>query len=268
MRSALLGCLACIAPSLSAGVILGLAIAIAGWTKLTVLLMVGFAVLCAELLHLSGLPQRIRALVLAGAVGGLGAIPTLHNLAEYGRLLYVSPVHYRAPSDRPSLDFLDYLEHFLGWMVLKWPALEPAGMVQIGGLVVIGIAGLVLLIPNRRRSKGLDAFRLTKSLHTSPVPAAVVANAYVASTLLTLAVHILYGWLAFQSMGDVTSPQPRYYYAVWPGVALSVTLASALVPGGRPRGYAIICCLALFASATLQVAALSAAVKETSLSPH
>ncbi len=51
-------------------------------------------------------------------------------------------------------------------------------------------------------------------------PARSLVIAYFAALLLTLAIHIHFGWRSFLAIGDLDSPQTRYYNILWPAVAL------------------------------------------------
>lgn len=102
----------------------------------------------------------------------------------------------------------------------------------------------------------------------SMAAARVLSTAYGWSAAVTLTLHMTFGWRMFVRMGDLTAAQPCYYYAVWPGVALAGVLALRLLPSGRWRFYGTIAFLLLMAIATIQMAALSAALTGTALTPH
>jgi hypothetical protein len=248
------------------GILLGLGIMLAGWAKFTVLVMIGFTLIAGELLRLGEAQDRQRRLVLgiAGAIGAVGFIPTIQNLFAYRMLFYVylSPTHKSpAIAEHPGLEFLHHTGGFLYRMVLKWPALEPAHWIQIvglGGGVAAVLAFMLAEFRGRWRSGG-----------AASTPAANrLATAYGLSIMLTLVVHLAYGWWIYQTNGDLSFAQPRYYYAVWPGLALAITLALRLLPPGRPRGYVCICLLAGLAVSTVQFAIMISALKGTPLVPH
>lgn len=253
-----------------AGMLFGLGIALAGWTKLTVLVMIGFVLIASELLRLGEAQDRRRwlALGVASAIGAVGFIPTIWNFITYGRPLYIYTglAHNFVPvAERPALDFLDHAVLFLHQMVLKWPALEPAQWIQIVGLAGAMAAVLTII--------AVEARARWRCVGATPIPgpggaANLIAAAYGLSVVTTLAVHITFGWRVFLEMGDLTSAQPRYYYVVWPGLALAITLALRLLPPGRPRAYVSICLLAALAVATIQFAVFSAALTGTPLAPH
>ena len=75
--------------------------------------------------------------------------------------------------------------------------------------------------------------------------------------MLTLAIHISFGWQAFQAIGEMTYAQPRYYYAVWPGMALAAAIAVMALPG-RWRDYSMIVLLATTLSTTIIGSVLAA----------
>ncbi|HVQ69479.1 MAG TPA: hypothetical protein VMT08_18460, partial [Bradyrhizobium sp.] len=83
-----------------------------------------------------------------------------------------------------------------------------------------------------------------------------IAAAYVVSTVVTLTIHIFSGWQAFQAIGDMTYAQPRYYYGVWPGMALAAAIAVMALPAGRWRGYSTILLLPTTLFSTVQFRAL------------
>src|SRR5262249_55963609 len=67
---------------------------LAGWTKLTVLLMLGFGVGIAELLRPGRAPLKHYAIIAAGTL--VGCLPTLATWLQYGRFLYHSN-HFFTP---------------------------------------------------------------------------------------------------------------------------------------------------------------------------
>lgn len=238
------------------GILLGLGIALAGWTKLTVLIMVGFALAGAELIRFFTAQTSRRGPVLAVgvAIGALGLIPTLQNFAAYGWPLFISADHNFLPiAERPELDFHHYTVFFLEKMTVKWSALEPAFWFQTIGQAGIVVAVLATMAIAVRAGWESDA-AATKHYHSSS--AHRIAAAYGLSTLAALAVHIAFGWQMFQQIGDLTSAQTRYYYGVWPGVALAVTMATLSLPGKRLRFVVSTTLLEVLALSTIQAAAL------------
>jgi hypothetical protein len=188
---------------------LAAALALAGWTKLTVLLMLGFGVALAELLR-PGLLARLRAapvnwLILA-AGGLLGSIPTLVNFARYGRALYHSHFYFVPVAERADVGFFDYAGLFFWQLAVKWPAMEPGGVTGAIGLVlVLALAGLACATLERDA-----AGRVAVGLMLSLVP--------------TLLLHLQFGWESVREDGFLHMAQTRYYYGVWPGFALGLAL--------------------------------------------
>ena len=240
-----------------AAALMALGMALAGWTKLTVLLMVGIAFVAAEALRLwrerAWPNMRDAAIIVAG--GAIAAIPTFQNLLTYGRPLFISPTaNFVDPAERPAIGFAHYAVHFLRAMWLKWSAFEPMQLVQGPSLVATLAAA---------------AFVLARLVRTMQCPTAIevdpeanrIAAAYVISTVLTLALHIFFGWQAFQAIGDMAHPQPRYYYGVWPGLALTAAIAVMALPAGRWRGYSTILLLVTSLSTTVQFVALLIAAR-------
>jgi len=242
-----------------AGVLLGVGIALAGWTKLPVLMVVGFALIAAELLRISGVRTSRRSPVLgiAAAIGATGVIPTLQNYLAYGWPLYIYAGHdhnFVPVADRPALNFIEHGVLFLRQMVLKWPALEPAHWLQIAGLMGVAIAILATATAQfRRRGAPANAHAGPSNWNT----ANQIATAYGLSLVVTMVAHIVFGWRVFQELGDLTSAQPRYYYAVWPGLALGAALAVHLLPHLRLRFYVRVALLLTLAMSTIQIAAFS-----------
>lgn len=228
-------------------ILLGLGLALAGWTKLTVAVMLGFAaVFCIVIGLRRGSLRTPRLTVIAAVIAALGAIPTLHNLATLGRPLFVSPTHNAiAAGERPVLSFLDYLGIFFQQLALKWPALEPGNIVQM-------LTPLFVLL--------LAAWRIRRAWRAAPSAAkafdagVVVAAGFVFAVLPSLLVHAIYGYQAFQAIGDFTSAQARYYYPLWPGVALALALLFATTPAGPRRTVATAVVVLLLATSSLLIA--------------
>ena len=137
----------------SAAAPVALGLALAGWTKLTVLQMIGIAFGAAEALGLwreRAWPNMgDAAIIVAG--GAIAAIPTLQNLLTYGRPLFISSTHnFVEPAQRPTIGIALYAVDFLRSMWLKRAALEPMQLVQSPSLVAllgIWLAG----VPGNRR---------------------------------------------------------------------------------------------------------------------
>ena len=190
-------------------------LALAGWTKLTALIALAMVV-AAKILLDANTPLNKRAAVwtrqtlFAGFGVAVGCLPFLVNLALTGQLFHVNTDVYGVPPDaRPAASFAQYLWFFLSEIVSKWPAAEaslpqPVGIVLI--LVPLFLAAIGLSVDRRVRTIGL---------------------AYLAGTLGMLCVHLAFGWQSFQSIGDQTIAQTRYYNVLWPGIAFAGAAAVA-----------------------------------------
>jgi hypothetical protein len=181
--------------------LIALALAAAGWTKLTVLLMVGFALVFLALQLRRWSP---RAFLWPAAGAALGILPNLVNLARYGAPLWHGMAQYTPPAGRVHLDFLGYARVFGRALVQGWSALEPSSIPSLMGAAVVLAGGAAFCVVRWRRS---------------PVPAALVL-----ATAPTLALHFWFGWQAYLRDGFLYEAQSRYYYVVWPGFALAAAM--------------------------------------------
>jgi hypothetical protein len=185
------------------------ALAIAGWTKLTVFVALA-AIACASLvLRLLRRDRQRRDLLplIAGTGAGIlvGAIPYIVTFLRIGQLVWVCEAAWRIPlAARVHLDFAGFSRHFLEILALKWPAGEGvypfwAAVAGLGTLLIMAIIGLrdTVLRP--------------------------LGMAYAAGVVVLFMVHLAFAWHAFRTMGDLTIVQTRYYGALWPGVALTAT---------------------------------------------
>ena len=206
-------------PTRGAALILALGLALCGWTKLTVLLMVGFSVAIAEALRLwrARRPAPWSAYVLLGAGLAVAAIPSLANLAAYGRLLHHSDVFTVPVGQRAQLSPGQYLWLFARYMAEKWAALEPTDLLQQLGLyLVIGLAAV---------SVRLGLGQVTRPGEDADEDAGWrVSTAMILAALPVLAIHVWFGWRTFQEDGFLEMAQMRYYYGLWPGFALGLAL--------------------------------------------
>ena len=214
-------------PHTGAAALLGTGLALAGWTKLTALIMLGTAASLALLVLVWSRPSvGWRPAFVAAAVAALGAIPTAINLLVTGRIIWTSPTHNAVPLEaRPDFSFVQFLLHFFDKLALKWPALEPAAPIQLASLAAVLFACLVLC----RRF-------LLPVLHKERMePLVLVALAFVLALPFSVGVHVIYGWTAFLAIGDLTSAQMRYYGPLWPGIALAMTLLHREILSPRLR---------------------------------
>ena len=206
-------------PSARSALILGLGVALCGWTKLTVLLMVAISVVTAEGLRLRRTLKLEDPAAYAILVAGfaLAAIPSLANLAVYGRLLHHADTFTVPMAERAHLGLGQYVWLFLGYMAEKWAALEPTDLIQRLGLaLVIGLAALAVWLGLRQPEAG--------QRDADEAAGWRVASAMILATLPVLAIHIYFGWRTFREDGFLEMAQMRYYYGLWPGYALGLGL--------------------------------------------
>jgi hypothetical protein len=197
-------------PGASWWIMIGLAVA--GWTKLTAFLALASVVgvwLGLRLIRRDlALSDPLLRFVFAGLA--IGAIPYLVNLLTIGHVLWVSD-HWRVPvAKRAHYDVMQFASYFLRSLLWKWPAAEgvyPLSLVVAILLATLGVAGV-----------GLRAAAVRP-----------VVLAYGAGIVILVAIHLIFGWRSFQTMGDLTIAQTRYYNVLWPGVALAAAAGSALL---------------------------------------
>lgn len=230
-------------PSTRNAVFLALGLAACGWTKLTILLMLAFGALIAEALRLRvrGPRPTLGACAVVAAGLAVGAIPSLANLAAYGRLLHHTSAFYVAPASRLDLSFGRYALIFFRDMEEKWPALEPSRLPQQLGLCLVVVWAAWALAVGLRRKAGegdLDAAWRT-------------ACGLVLATAPVMAIHLYFGWRTFVEDGFVEMAQMRYYYGVWPGFALGLALLWLSRPERSPRTPAALVTGVLMASASM-----------------
>lgn len=209
---------------------------LAGWGKLTALLMLG------STWGVWRLGIAIRQQSIAVAAGDfaiclavlIAAAPYLHNLAAHGQILIVSDWHnFVPPAERPALGLFGFLSHFLTALAAKWSALEGNPRGALSGLLVLALTGYSLFASTSR----------------------YLATAYLTALAIGLLAHIVFGWLAFQRIGDLTSAQSRYYNVLWPGLAAGASLALAAMPQQEARRIGVVVVPSLLI-ACIQVASL------------
>ncbi|WP_344706468.1 hypothetical protein [Sphingomonas swuensis] len=210
-----------------AGLLVGAGLALAGWTKLTALVMLGTAALLVVLLvALNGRAVARRTLLTGASIAAIGAIPTFANLLSSGKIIWSSPTHNAVPEAlRPDLSAGEFLLHFLQNLALKWPAFEPAAPIQLACLaavLLICLAGAFFILPTVLRRE-------------QPEPLALVAGAFLLALPISIGIHTIYGWSAFLAIGDLTSAQMRYYAPLWPGIALAMTLVHRQIVSPRHK---------------------------------
>jgi len=188
--------------------LLGIGLAVAGWTKLTALVSLGAAVIVERGWRLArGGIARPFAHLWPVALGlAIGALPYLVNYARSGHLLYVNDAVYAvAPAERPQLDIWGYAALFWSMLVAKWPAAEY--LLPAIPSAMLALAPILLAVLGNRSDPRVGA----------------IGWPYLIALAVTLAIHFWYGWSAFQRIGDQTIAQSRYYGVLWPGIALAAT---------------------------------------------
>lgn len=214
---------------LAAGVVL------AGWTKLTALLMVAIAAGTYELITVirSGrLQLQARHALLAAALVA-AAVPYVWNLMQFGSPVYSSGVLQAEllGEDNPvRLDIADYAVFFAKAFALKWAALQPANAVQMLGFAM----ALVLIVI------GLVYAAYGASTPAADDRARTLGLAYAAALLFVLPLHFWHSWRGLLITGHILESYSRYYYVLWPGLAVAFALSlpalkKCAAAMGRPR---------------------------------
>jgi hypothetical protein len=201
-------------------------LAIAGWTKLTAVLMLGIAGLSAVALILLVSPKeslrsgyKYFGVLIAGIL--VGSIPYLVHFIQHGSLLYRNVDFFTAlAAARHSsvLSFGQYTVAFVQSALSKWAAIEPSHPLQILGLVAF------LLIT------AIGLWRLFLSRSALP-SVAIIAWSYAVAFVVVLGMHFAFGWQHHQDTGHMIASYSRYYYALWPGL----TVGFACFPTGIRR---------------------------------
>ena len=184
-------------------------LALAGWTKLTALIALALVVGIKTLLD--GHWTILRRETLYAIVGIIvGSLPFLVTFAETGHLFHVNTAVFSVPPEaRPNATFAQFLQFFLTEIVNKWPAAERSLPLLIGSILILApfvLAALGIAVDRRVRT---------------------ISLAYMIAIAGTLCLHIAFGWSSFQSIGDATIAQTRYYNVLWPGIALAGAAALA-----------------------------------------
>jgi len=205
-------------PSSAAIWLLGIGLALAGWSKLTALIALGTIVAFHRLARRRNgemLRSKTNAILMAAAL--FGALPYLVNFARTGHLLYINTSVYEVAVDkRPILDFWQFSAFFFKSFVNKWPASE--------GTLPAYLATATIVIPLALAVAGGKTDPRIRH----------IAYAYGAGLTVTLATHLWFGWRAFQAIGDLTIAQTRYYNILWPGIALAGAIGLAHLARKRP----------------------------------
>jgi hypothetical protein len=207
------------------GWMLGIGLALAGWSKLTAIVALGVTVLvqrCWAALSSRQLHVADQLPVIAGML--IGLLPYIVNLIQTGHVLYINDLaSMAAPGKRPDLDMGGYAANFFYMIVMKWGASEYA--------LPFAVAALLLATPLVLAGLGIAGNRA----------AAKFCIPYAAAIAVTLAIHFWYGWSAFERIGDQTAAQTRYYNVLWPGVAFAAASGIGVAAKTwRPLGPALL----------------------------
>ena len=243
-------------PSARTALLLAVAVALCGWTKLTVLLMFGFSISIAEALRLWSGAERPRIRDYGVVCGGfvVAALPSLAGIAAYHRVLYHSYVYYVPPAQRVSLSAAHYAAIFLRNMLIKWSALEPSdGLARLGLFLVFALAAAALVIGARQMRAGPASTE-------SPDAGAAwrVSGAMILATAPVVLLHLYFGWQTFVEDGFVAMATDRYYYGIWPGFALGLALLWRAYPGRALKTPTTIVAVALLAFSSVAATAVFA----------
>jgi hypothetical protein len=190
------------------GWLLAAAFMLAGWTKLTALLMLVFGFAFVDVLSGRWRNWREHLPVILGATAG--AIPSLVNLARYGAPVWRSPPPHAIPSG-PNLDAALFLEGAAHRLAATWAAVEPSNPIAVLGLILILIVGAAACV------KGWRRWPVAVGVMLALVPA--------------LALQLWFLWDTASHEGYLDQVNARYYYGVWPGFALGTALLWGLGRG-------------------------------------
>jgi hypothetical protein len=201
-------------------VLVAAGLALAGWSKLTAIVALGTVTLAWPWIE-----GRLRDAAWArsgailGAGGAIGLLPSIVTFARTGHLLDASTAQFHVPlGERANFGFLGYAADFIGRLVLKWPAVEGAttSLPAAAALAVLMLCAVGFGLTQAGRGRA-------------------IAMAFVIGLAATFAIHLWFGWRAFQELGDLTIAQTRYYGVLWPGLSVALT-AAALRAGEWTRG--------------------------------
>lgn len=204
---------------LRAAAAIGLGLALAGLTKLTVLLGLGLAVATFHLVpSAAARPWRgggaaYLAVIALGA--SVGTLPYLINMARYGSLLYVHP-DFRVPDPSATpLSPLAFLVVSMDRLAISWPGFPPVDIIErwtLPLLIVFFLVGALVAVRRLRSSR-------------EPLPIAAVCIAAVVAALILFTINFAYLYRARSGVGGPVGVYFRYYLPLWPGLAAAVVLA-------------------------------------------
>lgn len=207
----------------SAELLIAIGLVVAGWAKLTAFLMLAGVVVFVEVFQLVSRERAMlswRQLLLLSAML-IGAIPYLVNLLVFGSPTYLAEQYFvelAGARGITPLGFAQYTFTFLRGFLVTWSALEPANAVQILGfclVLVLIVVGICLpLRATAERQNEVAMLCLCSGL----------------AFLLVLPLHFYAGWSIHEKTGHLISSYARYYYPLWPGLALAVARSVSIVP--------------------------------------
>jgi 4-amino-4-deoxy-L-arabinose transferase-like glycosyltransferase len=181
--------------------LIAMGLAIAGWVKLTALISLAALVGIWLLFDRRHLFARQSCLAAAGVF--LGILPFVVMQIQTGTMVPVNAdVFGVPPAARPVWGFSDYTQVFLRNFADKWPA----GDDTLPRAVSAALIFMTVILA------GVGAW-------LSPVHRRLIV-ATLAATAVTFALHLGFGWHSFQTIGDLSISQTRYYNTLWPGFAL------------------------------------------------
>ena len=182
-------------------ILIAAGLALAGWSKLTGIVALGAVALAWLWLerHNRG-PAWARSGAILAAGGAIGLLPSIVTFARTGHLLDASTAQFHVPlGERADFGFLGYAADFIARLVLKWPAVEGA-TTTLPAAAALAMTMLCAV-----------AFGLTQAGRGR-----TIATAFVIGLAATFAIHLWFGWRAYQELGDLTIAQTRYYGVLWP----------------------------------------------------
>lgn len=204
---------------------------VAGWAKLTGLLLAGTAV--TTVLAYFAWEKRFRPIWIVPTVSAflLAVLPYLLFIAHYGspvpdttaqQMLLISGSRSEGWDSSPRLSFPIYAVHFASQFMAAWmPTLGPRGTFQLAMLVVplvtVVVAAFGMAVSGRRLKQGMAR------------PLDVLVLACGAALTVTLVCHLGFSYQRHLATGWMMDAYPRYYLPIAPFVPLAgLSVVSAL----------------------------------------
>ena len=207
-------------------IVAALGLALAGWTKLTALVALGAVVGVSRLFAIwrgAPLVSQTHIILVDGAI--VGAIPYVVNLIRTGHVLHWNESFVSVPdAARVMLSVPDYLYVFLVQFAQRWPVNEAT----LADTALLPVSLLVALL-------GLAGFGAGVARRSLPPGQQQLALAYLAAFAITMLVHLGFGWQFYKAFGNLTTPEPRYYAILWPGLAVAIACAINAIPASWPQ---------------------------------